>query len=263
MIFTRFSSWFLLWAAVGVLSISFDNVAHGLPQFLLTSGKPKCFKVEVPGKSTLKIHYEVPDIDTERKSKHYAPTYVTLMERPVETLEEQRLENIPTKLQLEKRMAQLKDMRRGRPKPVSQEITEEFGSFIHRTYGEDAVMDVCMRCSKASEKQPVLFHLRVEEWDEDVLDAFEQENVANIPLLGAEHHWSFLETQLDRIEHEMHMIIRESGFYRERDSLYHQQMDDLNKATVFWPILRSCIIVVTGITQANNIVSFFKKRRII
>lgn len=262
----RVSSSFLFWATVGIFAIAFHGTAHGLPQFMLTSGKPKCYKVEVPGESTLKIYYEVPDIDTERKSKNYAPTYITLVEKPVETLEEQRREDFlstGSKKGLEERMAQLKEIRKGRPKPSSHEIIEVSGSFIVKTQREDAVMDVCMRCAKASENEPIFFHLRVEEWDEDVLDAFEQEKVAKVPLLNAEHHWSHLETQMDRIEHEMHMIIREAGFYRERDALYHQQMDDLNKATLFWPILRCCIILVTGFTQANNIVSFFKKRRII
>lgn len=31
---------------------------YGLPQFLVTSGKPKCFSVEVPKETMVKIHYE-------------------------------------------------------------------------------------------------------------------------------------------------------------------------------------------------------------
>lgn len=41
--------------------------AHGFPQFLVTSGKPKCFSVEVPKETMVKIHYEAPDIDVEKK----------------------------------------------------------------------------------------------------------------------------------------------------------------------------------------------------
>ena len=78
-----------------------------------------------------------------------------------------------------------------------------------------------------------------EELEEDVLDEFEKEKARQevVPLLGAEHHWSFLEQQLDKIEHEMHTILRETDFYRERDAFYHQQTDELNKATIFWPML--------------------------
>ena len=31
---------------------------YGHPQFLVTSGKPKCFSVEVPKETMVKIHYE-------------------------------------------------------------------------------------------------------------------------------------------------------------------------------------------------------------
>jgi len=252
----------ILWSCVLLLLDS----AHGFPQFLVTSGKPKCYSVEVPKETMVKIHYEAPDIDVERNSRKYAPSYLTLLEKPIETLEEQRLEHATDAQSLAQRRAQLNDLTRKRkPKPVSQEITERSGSFLHRIHADDAVVDVCIRGSKASPKNPMLVHVRVEELEEDVLDEFEQEKADQnrVPLLGVEHHWSFMETQLDRIEHEMHTMIKEADFFRERDALYHQQTDDLHKATLFWPILHCCILVATGFTQANHIISFFKQRRII
>lgn len=225
-----------------------------------------CHKIAVAntGRSTNQIEQQ--DIDTEKKSRKYAPAYVTLTEKPIETLEEQRLEHATDAESLEKRKKVLNDLTTKRkPKVVSQEITEVSGSFLHKIRSEDSIVDVCIRASKATLKNPMFFHIRVEELEEDVLDEFEQEKADEngVPLLGAEHHWSFMETQLDRIEHEMHTIIKEADFFRERDALYHQQTDDLHKATLFWPILHCCILAVTGFTQANHIISFFKKRRII
>ena len=198
-------------------------------------------------------------------SKKYAPSYITLLEKPIETIEEQRLEHATDDESLAQRRAQLKDRIKHKPKPVSQEITQNTGSFLHRIHDEDAIVDMCIRASKASEPNPMLFHLRLEELEEDALDEFQQEKADQLktPLMGVEHHWSFMETQLDRIEHEMHTIIKEADFFRERDALYHQQTDDLHKATLFWPILHCCILLVTGFTQANHIISFFKRRRII
>ncbi len=196
--------------------------------------------------------------------KRYSPSYITLMEKPIETLEEQRLERATDAESLEQRKKRLNDLVR-KPKAVSQEIKDAKGSFLHKIHSEDAIVEVCIRTSMATPKRPMLFHIRVEEMEEDVLDEFEQEKAAKngVPLANAEHHWSFMETQLDRIEHEMHNIIKEADFFRERDALYHQQTDDLHKATLFWPILHCCILVVTGFTQANHIISFFKQRRII
>ena len=190
-----------------------------------------------------------------------------MLEKPIETLEEQRLESATDAESLEKRKEKLSDLNGGRkPKAVSQELAERKGNFVHRTHTEDAIVDLCIRASRASSKNPMFFHIRVEELEEDVLDEFEQQKADqenSVPLMKAEHHWSYLETQLDRIEHEMHTIIKEADFFRERDALYHQQTDDLHKATVFWPILHCCILVITAFTQANHIISFFKQRRII
>ena len=188
------------------------------------------------------------------------------METPIETLEEERLEKATDDHSLTQRKARLNNLAgKRKPKAVSQEIKEVSGSFLHRIREEDAIVELCIRTSKASAKNPMLFHIRVEEMEEDMLDEFEQEKAAKngVPLANAEHHWSFMETQLDRIEHEMHNIIKEADFFRERDALYHQQTDDLHKATLFWPILHCCILAVTGFTQANHIISFFKQRRII
>ena len=173
------------------------------------------------------------------------------MERPVETIEEQRLEH--------------DDPDKRHPKVLTEEIKDVYGSFLHNIHSELSVVEVCIRASKATEENPMLFHLRVEEIDEEVLDAFEQEKAEKnrAPLLAAEHHWSDIELQMDRMERKLHNVISEADFFRERDALYHKQTDDLHKATLFWPILHCCILLVTGFTQANHIISFFKSKRII
>jgi len=251
-----------LWA---VLCWSCGSV-HGLAQSLVTSGKPKCFSAEVPKDQMIKIHYTAADIDLNKDSRKYSPSYITLLEKPIVTLEERMLEEADESEKIDRIRSAIGHARKPKPRPVSQEITDVRGSFLHQVHAGDAVVEVCIRASKASQIAPMMFHIRIEEVEEDVLDEFEQlkaDEENKVPLLGAEHHFSFMETQLDRIEHEMHTIIKEADFFRERDALYHKQADDLNKATLFWPILHCFILVVTGFTQANHIISFFKQRRII
>jgi hypothetical protein len=72
-----------------------------------------------------------------------------------------------------------------------------------------------------------------------------------------------MEEQFVRIESQMHAVLREADFAKERDSIYHTKTDAMHKATVFWPIVHVGILLLTGFTQANHIVQFFKKRRII
>lgn len=237
---------------------------RGTPQFIVTSGKPRCYSIEVPKETTVKIHYEAPDIDTNTDATAYAPTYITLSEKGIETLEEQRMaehDNANANANAHEHAnadTPASHARKTGTKPVSQELTARSGSFLHTIRDRDAVVDACIRASGATPRAPMLFHVRVEELEEDV----PPETEARVGV-NAEHHWSFLETQLDRIEHEMHTVLREADFFRERDALYHQQTDDLHKATLFWPMLHCCILVLTGVTQANHIVSFFKQRRIV
>lgn len=253
-VFLSLVLWATSWACV-----------HGAPKFWVTSGKPKCHTVEVPKETPVKIYYESPDVDTDSESESYVPSYITLMEKPVETLEEQRLEHATDKRSLEARMAMHLDSAKHKIRPVSQELKETSGSFLHTIHDEDAIVELCVRAAKASPSSPMMFSVRVEEMEEDVLDSFQQmkKDSEVVPLVGVEHHWSFMETQLDRIDHEIHTLIKEADFFRERDALYHQQTDDLHKATLFWPMLHCCILVITGFTQANHIITFFKQRRII
>ena len=39
--------------------VSLDN-ANGLPEFVVSSGKPKCYSVEVPKETYIRIHYTAP-----------------------------------------------------------------------------------------------------------------------------------------------------------------------------------------------------------
>ena len=74
----------------------------------------------------------------------------------------------------------------------------------------------------------------------------------------------FLEVWDDILERRSKFTgLSEADFAKERDSVYHTKTDAMNKATTFWPIMHVCILLATGFTQANHIVQFFKKRRII
>jgi hypothetical protein len=80
---------------------------------------------------------------------------------------------------------------------------------------------------------------------------------------GADYHLGHLEKELFRIQNMMYFILREANFAQQRDTIFHQQTDAMHSATIFWPILQVCILLATGFTQANHIVHFFKKRRLI
>jgi hypothetical protein len=136
-------------------------------------------------------------------------------------------------------------------------MKQESGSFVHKVK-RDAVVNFCIRASSAGTKNPMRFALRLEELGDEEAAA-----VKVPPSNSVDSHLTSMEEQLNRIESEMHAVLREADFARERDSVYHIKTDAMHKATTFWPIVHVCILLATGFTQANHIVHFFKKRRII
>jgi DNA-binding IclR family transcriptional regulator len=86
---------------------------------------------------------------------------------------------------------------------------------------------------------------------------------ANSPALDVDAHLSHMEVELQRMRTAMRAVLSEADFAKDRDSLYHQEARDLDQATIFWPIVQVCVLVMTGVAQVSHIVNFFKSRRII
>jgi hypothetical protein len=106
------------------------------------------------------------------------------------------------------------------------------------------------------------FGLRIEELGDDD-EQFYKKNSPQPPMLGADAHLTDIEMHMARIESNIHAMLSEADLSKERDSIYHEKTDAMHKATIFWPILHVGILLITGFTQANHIVRFFKTRRII
>lgn len=86
---------------------------------------------------------------------------------------------------------------------------------------------------------------------------------ANSPALDVDAHLSHMEVELKRLQMAMQGVLSEADYAKDRDSLYHQEARALDQATIFWPIVQVCVLVMTGVAQVSHIVNFFKSRRII
>ena len=142
------------------------------------------------------------------------------------------------------------------PTPTNKELDSLSGSLIHKVV-EDGEVTICIRASAAGLEHPMRFGLRVEEADD------EEGKKEDETGLGVDYHLSFMEKELNRIEGAMHHILAEADFAKERDSIFHKQTNDMHSASLFWPIVQVCVLLITGFTQASHIVRFFKSRRII
>jgi emp24/gp25L/p24 family/GOLD len=193
------------------------------------------------------LHCFHKDISRDKTDKAYAPTYITATERPADRISEA----------LEERT-----QKHGRryPKrraldPTNKELDAISGSFTHNVM-EDGEVSICVRASAAGSNKPMLFGIRVEEANE--IDEQKKD-----PGLGVDDHLSFMEKEMNRIEAAMHNILSQANFAKDRDSIFHSHSNDMHAASLFWPIVQVCVLLMTGFTQVSHMVKFFKSRRII
>lgn len=146
-------------------------------------------------------------------------------------------------------------------KPVNMDLKDIKGSIDYDVIrpgeeGEGGVLEVCIRASNAGSKNPMRFAFRME----DVDDIQQPEKAAAVDVDG---HLTFFEEQMRHYEGKLRLILKTQDSMRERDAVYHKKTDSMHQATTFWPIVHIGILLVTGFTQANHIVRFFQKRRLI
>jgi len=119
----------------------------------------------------------------------------------------------------------------------------------------DGEVEICIRASTASSKAPLRFGLQVEQVA--IMDDDANWND------GVSRHWSQLEEELRLSMRTMKAIQAEADYSKDRDAHFHKQALDMYAASMYWPIVHVCVLLLTGFTQATHIVRFFKARRIV
>jgi len=220
-----------------------------MPTWIVESGKAKCLSVEAPQDTVLVISYDAPDLPLDKKDPKYAPTFLTVSVRPANRVTDTKLHSAPILSHL---------------KPKNQ-ILDALQGTVRHTMEVDGRAEVCVRASLAGSDRPMRFGLRVVEHQE-LLGNFDSEDAAakskkNTAQIS--NHLSHMETEIRRIQMGMTRILSEADFAKERDQVFHKQTQSMHSATIFWPIVQVCVLIMTGFTQASHIVRFFQSRRII
>ena len=79
----------------------------------------------------------------------------------------------------------------------------------------------------------------------------------------AKEHLGELETLLNGMIKESSVVVMTAESMKNEESEFHQRSIDINSAAKWWPIFHIVVLLITGFTQANNVVTFFKSRHII
>jgi len=114
----------------------------------------------------------------------------------------------------------------------------------------------------------ILFSLKFREVIDDVYakefgDLFKNDSEAGKDQKLAKEHMSAMEKTIFSMVSETDLLIGVADISKEEEALFSQKSIDMNSAAKWWPIMHLLVLFVTGYTQANHIVSFFKSRHII
>ena len=148
-----------------------------------------------------------------------------------------------------------------RLKPTSELLRQKTGALIHQVE-VDGEAKVCIRASGATVENYMRFGLQID-IDEDN-DAIASKNRNGGSSAGdLDENLSHMEMEMKRIQNGMKTILSEADFSKEREAVFHQNTESMHAASTFWPIVQTCVLIMTGFTQARHIVQFFQSRRII
>eukprot|EP00550_Attheya_septentrionalis_P013034 CAMPEP_0198298936 /NCGR_PEP_ID=MMETSP1449-20131203/42750_1 /TAXON_ID=420275 /ORGANISM="Attheya septentrionalis, Strain CCMP2084" /LENGTH=237 /DNA_ID=CAMNT_0044000337 /DNA_START=210 /DNA_END=923 /DNA_ORIENTATION=+ len=213
------------------------------PLLLVTSGRPKCLVVSVPEGTTLAVQYDAPDLVLDGPDSGPVSISVRLA-RPVASMRDYRAKD---------RRQQMERLKMAGVETV--QLKEQQGS-ISYDVPMDGEVDVCIRASPASREHPMRFGIEITSEAMMNDDGDPQNNSGNKHLSNMDHTTRRLEGVLAR-------ILSEADYAKEREMVFHNQSIAMNAASMWWPILQLCILLVTGFTQVSHMVRFFKTRHII
>ena len=225
--------------------------------------------VEAPADALLNIEYEAPDLvlppEREENGELADPrTYRRFRTTITVSQDEARANHhgrtVDTRGQHGRKQKEQREQ-------VVKDLETKKGS-IKFTTVVDGKVSICVQSLTASAISPTPISLRVTEspaGEESLSPPKEAEAVLKVDNQSqrrAKEHFSQMEQTLNSLISKTEMILRQADFAKELEVEFHEQSIAMNKASQWWPIVQLCVLLVTGFTQANHMVQFFRKHHI-
>jgi len=247
-----------------ILAMIIAALSAADPMILLMNAQAKCMSVESPADSLLNIEYEAPDLvlpaDIQEEGKQPDPRLYRRFRTTITVSQKGDRENHHGRNRNHAK----------KQEKVVQDLEAKKGSvqFVTEVDGE---VTICVQSLTASAVSPSPISLRVTEspaGEESVgapppgkttpgAEQFDTQSQRN-----AKEHFSQMEKTLSGLISKTDMILRQADYAKELEVDFHEQSIAMNKASQWWPIVQLCVLLVTGFTQANHMVQFFRKHHI-
>lgn len=69
--------------------------------------------------------------------------------------------------------------------------------------------------------------------------------------------------EIHKLNDIMSLTLNEADFQKHKEAVFHQETEDMQIETIWWPIFQVMILVVAGYVQVLHLKNFFKSRKLI
>ena len=80
---------------------------------------------------------------------------------------------------------------------------------------------------------------------------------------AARRHFSEMEKVLMNMIREANGLLKNADAIKDDEAAFHKKSLEMNAASKWWPMIHIIILLITGFTQANHVIKFFKSMHII
>ena len=151
---------------------------------------------------------------------------------------------------------------------LREELGSTTGSVVYYTGANDAPLEICLQSLSAHPDSPNRVALNITQRPADEEDEEESEESGGDKQSETEHQLlakrsiSRMSADVTSLDRKLRSILSSADYAKEQEVEFHEQSIAMNRASQYWPIIHLVVLLVTGFTQANHIVRFFKSRRI-
>lgn len=229
------------------------GLGESMPYFIISNPKARCVTVTAPHTTKLRIDYEAPDLDLSETKEPNVWVTINAKQLKSPSFNNAKEWNAHFKSQLKVNA----------PTPTQERITQTKGSVAYETQ-QNGQVEVCLRASMASSQNPMRFALHIQKESEiHAHEEHEEQLQQQRDATDADRHLTHMELEMKHLMISMKNIIAEADFSKERETHFHHQTLSMHAASMWWPIVQLCVLLLTGFTQANHVVRFLKSKRLI
>ena len=147
---------------------------------------------------------------------------------------------------------------------VREELFQRKGSIRFLTGEEDGTVEICVQSILASIKNPTRFSIKVNMAASDEEDDGEQKErkEKSLDTNQVTNNMSRLERDLQTLQNRVKACLNNADFNKDQEASFHEKSISMNNAAKYWPMIHLIVILVTGFTQANHIVTYLKRHHI-